>query len=235
MHITHCKSYVQLSNLAATMVLDELSKKQDLLICTATGHSPTGLYQQLGAQALKNGALFKSIRIIKLDEWGGIPMDDDITCESYLKKNLLTPLKVDTDRYISFNTNAENISIECERIQKTLKEKGPIDICILGLGANGHIGFNEPASFLQPDCHQAVLSPQSLSHQMIESAQNKPTYGLTLGIKNILDSKKIILLITGANKHQVTKQLLSKKVTTQLPASLLWLHPYVECLIDETI
>jgi galactosamine-6-phosphate isomerase len=235
MNITYCQNYDQMSLMASTMVIDEVSRKSNSLICTATGNSPTGLYKLLSKQAIKNKNLFSKVRVIKLDEWGGVPIDDGITCESYLKENVLVPLEIEPNRYFSFNSNPTNPSEECGRMQAALEQNGPIDICILGLGINGHIGFNEPASFLKLNCHQADLSKQSLLHNMIQAAIEKPRYGLTLGLKNILDSKKVIMLITGKGKQQVTKEFLAQKITPQLPASFLWLHDHVECLIDETI
>uniref|UniRef100_UPI0035937362 6-phosphogluconolactonase n=1 Tax=Pricia sp. TaxID=2268138 RepID=UPI0035937362 len=109
---------------------------------------------------------------------------------------------------------------------------GPIDICILGLGKNGHIGFNEPAKTLTPFCHVAKLSEKSLQHSMANTMKPKPAYGLTLGMADILRSKKIILLLTGSDKQDIIFKLLSKEITTQLPASFLWLHHDVSCFID---
>lgn len=234
MNITYCKDYDQLSLLGSQMVRDEIFKKSDLLLCAATGNSPTGLYKHLSQQFLKVKNSSKKLRVIKLDEWGGIKLDSKISCETYLKENLLNPLAISSDRYLSFNSNPESPSKECERIQAKLEQIGPVDICILGLGTNGHIGLNEPSSFLAWNCHVAELSVQSMRHPMIQSASEKPTYGLTLGMKNILDSKKIILLVTGRNKQKVIDEFLTQKITTQLPASFLWLHQQVECIMDQS-
>lgn len=232
MNITYCNDYDHLSELASSIVIEEVSRKKDLLLCAATGNSPTGLYKQLSKLA-KDSDFFNQLRIIKLDEWGGIPMDDPITCEQYIQKNIISPLKISTERYFSFNSAPKNIIDECSRMQNVIEHQGSIDICILGLGTNGHIGLNEPAHYLTPHFHKAQLSEQTLQHQMIQSGKGTPTYGITLGIKDILSSKRIILLITGKGKKKATEMLLTQRITTQLPASFLWLHQSVECFIQK--
>ena len=109
-------------------------------------------------------------------------------------------LQIPEDRYIAFQSDPENPEAECERIQQILDQKGPIDICILGIGMNGHIALNEPAPSLHTNCHVAHLSQKSLQHPMIAGDTEKPGYGLTLGMANIFQSRLIILLINGIKK-----------------------------------
>lgn len=224
-----------MSTLAASLVFNELETKPNSLLGASTGNSPKGLYKQLADRAKKDISLFAQLRIIKLDEWGGLSMDDPITCERYLQDNLLSYLSFNSDRYISFNSNPKKVALECKRIQSELEHNGAIDICVLGIGTNGHIGFNEPASYLKPHCHKAKLTAASLEHQMIQSAKVKPKYGLTLGMKDIMMSGKIILLVSGEGKERVTKKLLTQKISSRLPASFLWLHNQVECLINQNM
>src|SRR5262249_48201744 len=100
-----------------------------------------------------------------------------------------------------------------------------IDLCVLGLGVNGHIGMNEPAPSLQPEAHVARLAATSLRHSMLKNSRRAPTYGLTLGMAEILSSREILLLVSGANKRQPLRRLMSRELTTEFPASFLWLHP----------
>ncbi len=232
MRITHCRSYQEMSDMAASLVLEELVKKPGLLLCAATGNSPEGLYRELVRTAGKDKSLFDQIRILKLDEWGGVPAYYPVTCEFFLKKKLLEPLDISEDRYITFASDPEDPEAECQRIRSALEKEGPIDICILGLGRNGHLGLNEPSPELELYCHVAELREDSLQHTMIASLERKPIYGLTLGMKEILSSRMIILLLSGKEKKEVTEKFLSGKVSTELPASLLHLHPRVECLLD---
>ena len=233
MKITYSDNYENMSERAAQVLLNELEINKNLLLCPAAGNSPKGLYKHITKTYSKKPELFKKLKIIELDEWGGIPKDDENSCYSYLQKNLLKPLDISADRLVSFNPQAKNPEAECNRIQKVIDQTGPIDYCILGLGRNGHIGFNEPNSYLQSNCHVSKLSTESLQHSMSQSMSKTPSYGMTIGMKNILQSKKIILLVTGNNKESSIQKLLTGKITTELPASFLWLHPHVDCIIDQ--
>jgi galactosamine-6-phosphate isomerase len=231
MKIEILNTYGELSRKAKDIIVQEIEKNNKLLLCTATGGSPTETYKLLGDEYKKQPELFAGLRIIKLDEWGGIPMDHKATCESYLQTHLLKPIHFSNSRYIGFKSNPADPLQECRNIQNKLEKEGPIDLCILGLGMNGHLAFNEPADSLQPHCHIAELSKASLQHPMASGIQEKPTYGLTLGMADILHSKMILILINGSKKRDIVKQFLSKKITTLVPASLLWLHSNVICLI----
>jgi 6-phosphogluconolactonase/Glucosamine-6-phosphate isomerase/deaminase len=235
MYIEPVSSYEELSLRAKNYIVGNIKEKSNLLICTATGESPTGTYQLLAGEFQQNEALFSKINIIKLDEWGGIPMEQQGTCETYLQEHLIQPLQIHESRYISFNSNPHNPYEECAAIQEKLKQEGPIDLCILGLGSNGHLALNEPGDFLQPFCHKAELAPSSLNHSMTTEMERKPTYGLTLGMADIMNSKKILMLVSGKEKKKIIKEFLSKKITTSIPASFLWLHPNVICLIEKEI
>lgn len=234
MEIQYCTDYETLSQMAFDHLVNDLRNNPDQLICPSKGNSPLGLYKKIGAHYDKEPKIFEKLSIIKLDEWGGIPGSGPNSTESYLREHLLDPLAIEEERYISFDSSPVDAKKECNRIDNEIQERGAIDICILGMGKNGHLGFNEPAKYLSPDCHVAELSPTSLMTNMAKSMPNKPNYGLTLGMAAIFKSKKIILLLTGDGKKQAIKKLLDKEVTTSLPASFLWLHPQVYCYLDKT-
>ena len=221
-----------MSHLAASIVLREIQKNPGLLLCAATGSSPRGLYGKLAEHAKLDREQFSRMRIIKLDEWGGVPENHPVTCEYFLRNRLLDPLAIPREHYISFASDPQNPVEECKRIRSRLQAEGPVDICILGLGGNGHLALNEPAVELQPFCHVATLTEKSLQHSMIADLEKKPGYGLTLGMQEILQSRKIIMLVSGKEKMEVAEKFLEAKVSTNLPASFLWLHPHVECLVD---
>jgi len=233
MQINICESYESLSLKAKNIIVSELSRHKDLMLCAATGSSPTKMYELFVDEAKTNPELFSELTLIKLDEWGNLPMNNEGTCESYIQKYLIRPLGIPQERYIAFQSKPENPERECLRVQKTLEAKGPIDICILGIGVNGHIALNEPSDYLDADCHVAYLTKESLKHPMLADSDEKPLYGITLGMANIMQSKLIILLISGTKKREIAKKLFDKRITTTLPASLLWLHPHVICLIDK--
>jgi glucosamine-6-phosphate isomerase len=229
MKITYLENYDSLSQYAAKLVVDEVQLKKDLLFCAATGNSPTGMY----AEMAKNKSLFEKMRVVKMDEWGIIPLSHPDSCESYLKKHLLEPMEISKDRYTGFETAADKVESEFEKMKAFIADKGPFDICILGLGKNGHIAFNEPADFLQPDFHKALLAPSTIQHDPALSQGPEPAYGLCVGMKDIQQTKKVIFLITGKGKQEAIRQILERKISTQCPASFLWMHSNVECLIDK--
>ena len=216
MRIEICQSYEALSLKAKEIVTSELGQHKALTLCAATGGSPTRMYELLVEEASRQPELFSQFTVLKLDEWGGIPMDHPGTCESYLRNYFVGPLQIPEDRYIAFQSDPENPEAECERIQQILDQKGPIDICILGIGMNGHIALNEPAPSLHTNCHVAHLSQKSLQHPMIAGDTEKPGYGLTLGMANIFQSRLIILLINGIKKREITQAFLEQKISTEL-------------------
>jgi galactosamine-6-phosphate isomerase len=235
MKIAIAENYDDLSRQASTVILDQIKVNKKLLLCAATGGSPTGTYQLLATEYNANPQLFDELRIIKLDEWGGVPLDQTGTCESYLQKYLLQPLQIPESRYMGFKSDAGDPPKECEIIQQKLSQEGPVDLCILGLGMNGHLALNEPADFLEAHCHLSALSASSLLHPMALEMAKKPTYGLTLGMADIFHSKTILLIVSGLQKKAIVKAFLSQKITNQLPASFLWLHPNVICLIEKDV
>jgi len=129
-------------------------------------------------------------------------------------------------------TDSETPELECEKLRDRLTMDGTIDICVLGLGMNGHIGMNEPGSTLQLHPHIARLSEVSLRHPMLANSHSRPTYGLTLGMGDIMSSREILLLVSGAHKREPLQRLIQPAITTEFPASLLWLHSNCHLLCD---
>jgi len=233
MEIKVLDSYEEISSYAATLITGLLEKKNDLLLAAATGSTPGKTYDLLAEEYHHRPGLFDHMRVLKLDEWGGIDIDDPGTSESYLQSRLLSPLQIDARRYISFPSDPTDPEVECEQMQEKLAVIGPIDCCVLGLGLNGHVGFNEPAPFLQPGFHKAQLAEGTLQHSMVAAMKRRPSYGLTLGMGDILNARTVLLLVSGASKKAITRELVSKKITTHLPASFLWLHDNTICLLDK--
>lgn len=234
MRITHCENYREMSIRAADLVMENLTRNPRLLFCASTGHSPAGLYEEMVVRYRTRPERFQQLRVLKLDEWGGLPHHHPVTCEHFLRQRLLEPLAITDERYFSFLSDAEVPDAECHKVQTILQQEGPIDVCILGLGKNGHLGFNEPARKLEANCHCTPLSEESLGHSMIDSLKVKPRFGITLGMDDILASKMIILLVTGNGKQDVVSELLRQKPTPALPASFLWTHENTECFLDRS-
>jgi putative deaminase/isomerase len=232
--VHHCRDYAEMSRRAAARVIAAATAKSDFLLCAPTGNSPAGLYEALIRERGKNSDLLRSLRVVKLDEWLGVPPGDPASCEHYLQSRLVGPLAIAAERYLSFDSETKDPVGECARISAELERQGPIDVCILGLGRNGHVGLNEPAASMQPHCHVAKLSAETLGHAMMSGRDAKPAFGLTLGMADILASRKILLLVTGKGKERAIARFLEATVSTDLPASFLWLHQDVEILLDDS-
>lgn len=231
MNVEYFHDQESLSRRGASIVRTEIQRKNDLLLCAASGRSPYNIYEKMIRESEKDEHLFRDLRIIKLDEWWPVPAGSKGTCEDYLRKSLVEPLSVHEKRYISFLSDVTDPELECHRIRSTLLAEGPIDLAILGLGKNGHIGLNEPGDYMYPFSHLEYLTEQTRQHTMMENMAMKPNFGMTLGIKEILSAHRIILIVSGEDKVHATSMLLSGRITTECPATILWLHDHTFCLV----
>ncbi len=225
-------TYAEMSGQAADLVLSALKQNPRLLLCASAGGTPTGMYERLAAAYSRTPKLFSKLRVIQIDEWAGLSANHPVSCKSDLEQKLTGPLRVSADRFISFDTAARNPEHECRRMAYWLAANGPIDICILGLGANGHIAMNEPGKDLIPGVHPARLTPSSRKHGMLANLAKKPKAGFTLGMADILRSRQVLLVVSGSSKRQILKRLLKPRVSTSLPASFLWLHANAVVICD---
>lgn len=232
MNFINTNDYNEMSESASDFLINCLKQKPDTLFCMATGSSPTDAYRLFIQKVHTQNIDTKKMRIVKLDEWCGLPKDNPATCEFYIHKHLLKPLDISEDRYISFNPMEKNEEYECRRITALIKENGGIDCCVLGIGKNGHLGLNEPAQELPLFAHKAVLDPKTQTHSMLTSNKVTVSEGYTLGLKDILSSKKILLLITGSDKQNAYNALKKKTISSNHPANYLWLHDNTFCITD---
>jgi len=221
------------SRLAAEWLASAMRERPDLLLCAATGHSPTRTYELLAASLIATRAPADRLRLLQLDEWLDLPSDHPATCRAHLRKLLIQPLGIDAARFVSFASDAAAPESECNRIEARLRANGAIDVCVLGLGINGHLGFNEPADELTADCHVARLTAETRSHPMLVGSGGRPERGLTLGMRGILTARSILLLVFGAAKAAQLARLLTDGLSTRFPGSFLTLHPRVVCVCDE--
>jgi len=227
-----CDGGESLAEEAAACIYQALSDKADLMLCAAGGSTPLRTYQLLGEHCVRQLDAFRSLRVVKLDEWGGIEMNAPGSCERQLRTHLISPLGITEDHYLGFNSNPTDPDAECERVRQRLAAEGPVDLCVLGLGMNGHIAMNEPAPSLRPFAHIARLADATLRHPMLAESRTKPAYGLTLGMAEILTAREILLLVSGEAKREPLRQLLRREITTKFPASFLWLHSRCTVLCD---
>lgn len=218
---------------AARWLWDRMTQGRHGPICLASGGTPTRMYQLVAEKNRRHGAILLDppATFLKLDEWGGLEADDPGSCEFHLRSTLVEPLGTNCI-FEGFHGSAPSLSQECERIANWLRENGPLKACVLGLGLNGHLGFNEPAKYLQPHAHVTPLSTTSLEHAMLGGRTVRPTQGITLGMADLLQADEILLVVSGENKREAVRRLLTPEIDSQFPASFLWLHPRVHLYCD---
>jgi galactosamine-6-phosphate isomerase len=220
-----------LSRHAADWLVERMTAQPCGLTCLASGGTPTRTYELTAERLQKRAANATPWRLLKLDEWGGMAADDPGSCDFHLRQTLVDPLGPFCT-FEGFEGTASDPGAECQRIHAWLQTHGPIETCVLGLGINGHLGFNEPAESMQPHAHVAPLSAASLSHAMLGERASRPRYGLTLGMADLLQAKEILLVVSGESKREPLRRLLQPEISPAFPASFLWLHPRVQLLCD---
>jgi putative deaminase/isomerase len=220
------------SRRAAQRIAVAVRRKPALLLGLATGATPTLVYARLAQMRAGRPSLFRRVRVVKLDEWLGLPMHHSGTCETYLREKVLGPWGIARSRYQGFRSRPKDERAECARVARWLSRHGPIDLCVLGLGTNGHLLLNEPAASLSPGPHVARLSSTTRRHSMVRAMKRPPTHGLTIGLADILRSRTILLLVSGRHKAAPLERMMTGGVTARCPASFLWLHPDVTVYCD---
>lgn len=235
MNIQYFADFKEMSQAAFQIVRQEIELRPDLLFCVASGGSPSGLYAEMVQEKNRDPDFCSQLRVIKLDEWGGLEPGSDFTSEQDVQKKFIQPLAISQERYWTINPFTEDPEGDCLVMERVIQQEGPLDICILGIGTNGHIALNEPSDSFQVGFHKCALAASTLNNGMIKSLRRPPSFGMTMGMGNILQSKKILLFIAGSGKKDAFQKLLSGEVTMTLPASFLWLHPNVEVLVDESV
>ncbi len=229
-----CKDYNEVSKTAAEWLLQKVKNNPVLKIGIATGNSPLEMYRAI---AKKGSEYTKSLSLFQLDEWVGLS-ENQSSCRSYIEKEVRIPWGISAERTYYFSptsnlTGKIQAANSVVSMQKELDEKGPLDILILGMGKNGHLGFIEPSEKWPSNaCYVSVLAPSTQNHTMILSEQTLPTIGVTLGIKSILEAKEILFIVTGTGKTDAYTKWLTKEITPTLPASILWKHPKVTTVTD---
>ncbi|MFV0380972.1 MAG: 6-phosphogluconolactonase [Breznakia sp.] len=232
MKITYVEDYEELSNVCKNMLVDELKIKASANFCLASGASPKKAIQKFVEEIKKENIDSTSLFVTKLDEWIGIEKDDKDSCEKFLRDLIIDPLAMGDENFMGMNPATKNVEEEIARMDELLQNR-PIDVCVLGLGMNGHLGLNEPAKTLHNNSFAIDLDVKTRTHDMIK--ERDITRGMSVGMGQIMRSKKVILLITGSKKDEVIKQFFTENISTNLPASFLWLHPNVDVIVDRSV
>ena len=234
MEIYKYKDYDQVSKAAAALVIREIVMKPDCILGLATGSSPIGLYQNL-IEANKNYIIsFKDVKTFNLDEYIGIPKDHPQSYYSFMHEYLFDHIDIQ-EKNINIPSNDMSQINELAEEYNSLMFGNQRDMQILGIGKNGHIGFNEPGSELGNQTFIVELDEQTRidNSKFFESVEEVPTHAITMGIKNIMFSKKILLIASGESKADAIYKMVYGEISDDIPASILQLHPDCTVIVDE--
>ncbi len=234
MKIIVTKNYDEMSETAAKIIIDVVKNNPNAVLGLATGSSPIGTYKNMINDHKQNGTSYKNVSTVNLDEYVSLNADHDQSYAYFMRTNLFDSIDIDQN-----NTNlpcgvAKDLQAECDRYNGVLAKLVP-DIQVLGLGSNGHIGFNEPDTPFDSVTHVVDLTENTIkdNSRLFSSIDEVPKQALSMGIKNIMQAKSIIMVVSGKNKAEAVKGMVNGKITPALPASVLQLHPNVTIVCDE--
>ena len=235
MKIIRVKNYKEMSKEAAKLYVEEINKKPDMILGLATGSTPLGLYSELIDNCKEGVVSFKDIRSFNLDEYYPIEPTNDQSYRYFMNENLFSKVDIDISKTDVPNGKTDNAEVECVSYDKKIEEAGGIDIQLLGVGINGHIGFNEPEDSLYVGTHRTGLDESTIkaNARFFESEEAVPKEALTMGMGNIMKAKKVVLLISGKAKQDAFKKLTSGRITTECPVTILALHNDCVVFVDE--
>lgn len=224
MYIYREETYEKMSRRAANIISAQVIQKPDAVLGLATGSSPLGVYKQLIEWYNKGDLDFKDVKSVNLDEYCGLSPEHDQSYRYFMNSNFFNHINIDKENTYVPNGTCENWQTECENYDKLIRSLGGIDLQLLGIGFNGHIGFNEPSDHFELGTRRVTLTESTLkANSRFFPNGGMPTHALTMGFKSILSAKKI-LLIAGPEKYDIVKRALKGPVTPEVPASILQLH-----------
>ncbi len=235
MRIYVTDDYNAMSRRVANILSAQVMLKPDCVLGLATGSTPVGAYQQL-VEWYKMGDLdFSQVRSINLDEYVGLAPTHDQSYRYFMQSNLFDHVNILPENTNVPNGLSANAEEECRRYNEVIHTLGPIDLQLLGMGHNGHIGFNEPSDVFERETHVVDLTETTIqaNARFFASADEVPRQAMTMGIQTIMQAKKVLVAVSGKDKAEIVKKAFTGPVTPQVPASILQMHPDVILVGDK--
>ena len=224
------------SKLAAGLIARELRAKPDLVLGLATGRTMEQVYEQLARLHREKGLSFARVRTFNLDEYIGLPIDHPCSYRRYMNEHLFSKVDIRLENTHLPNGMAADLQSECAAYERRMREWGGIDLQLLGIGSDGHIGFNEPLSALQSRTREKALTPSTLRQNAAMfggDVAKVPRRAITMGVGTILESRRCLVLVTGENKANIVAQAVEGPITAMVSAAALQLHPRCTVIVDE--
>ena len=234
MKVIVAENYEEMSRKAYEVMAEVVKNNPRAVLGLATGSTPIGLYKNMIEDHEKNGTSYREIKTVNLDEYAGLDYSSDQSYVYFMRHNLFDHIDIDLKNTNIENGKAADRAAECARYNALLDEL-PRDIQVLGIGSNGHIAFNEPGTPFGSVTHIVDLTESTIkdNSRMFASIDEVPRQAFTMGLKNIMQSKKILILANGANKAKAVYGLVKGEVTENVPASILQLHPDCTLVCDK--
>lgn len=235
MKIYKVKDYKDMSRKAANIISAQVIMKPNCVLGLATGSTPIGTYDQLVEWYNKGDLDFSEVTTVNLDEYKGLPRTNDQSYYYFMHQHLFDRVNIDPERTNVPNGMEPDAEKECGRYEELIRSLGGVDLQLLGLGHNGHIGFNEPGEAFEKETHCVDLTESTIeaNKRFFASADDVPKQAYTMGIKTIMQAKKILIVVNGENKADIVERAFFGPVTPEVPASILQLHNDVTLVGDE--
>lgn len=225
----------QLGEAAASLFAAQVLRKAGSVLGFATGSTPLHTYASLERLCSRGVVDFSAVRTYNLDEYVGLPATHEQSYAYFMQQNLFSKINIKPENCHLPNGMAEDLDAECDRYEQQINSAGGIDLQLLGIGHNGHIGFNEPSDVFTENTNCVSLTEQTIdaNKRFFASANDVPCRALSMGIGTIMRARGIVLLIHGADKAAITAQAIKGPITPRVPASILRFHPNVTVLLDD--
>lgn len=233
--IVKARDYQDMSRKAANIISAQIILKNNCVLGLATGSTPIGTYDTLTHWYQKGDLDFSLVQTVNLDEYAGLDGNHDQSYRYFMNKNLFDRVNIDKKNTHLPNGNALDAQAECQRYHAVIESMDGIDLQLLGIGNNGHIGFNEPSDVFETNVHKVELTESTIqaNSRLFDSVDEVPLYAYTMGIGEIMSANRILILASGKAKAPIIKELIEGKVTPRVPASILKLHQDVTLIADE--
>ena len=235
MRLIRAKDYADVSRKAANIIAAQIHLKPDCVLGLATGSSPVGTYKELIAKYEAGDLDFSQVKTVNLDEYVGLPKDHDQSYAYFMRANLFDHVNIDQANCNIPSGMNPNAAEECARYDAVIAAFGGADLQLLGLGPNGHIGFNEPCDEFVMGTNKVELTKATIDANQcfFEKREDVPTHAYTMGIGSIMKAKRVLLVVNGKGKAQAVKDCFFGPVKPQAPGSILQLHPDFTLVADE--
>ena len=235
MKVIVSKTYEEMCRKAAEIIAAQVTLKPDSVLGLATGSTPVGIYKELIRKHKEDSLDFSEICTVNLDEYIGLDENNDQSYRYFMNENLFNHINIPKKYTYVPNGKTDNLEDECENYELLIQQLGGIDLQLLGIGRNGHVGFNEPSDSFAEETHITNLTQETIldNSRFFENMEDVPKKAITMGIGTIMQAKKIILVANGESKAKAIYETLYGDVNPKCPASILRFHRDVTVLVDE--